>query len=603
MNLTRKEKRALSTKLSKQYKLSKNDALSLHEASILLSEDKISSAVNKANEVAEKNPDNIHPWMLLGESALKILDHKMAKVFFNRVIDINHKYALAYSGLAKSYFLNSEIDDFLKNAELSMNYYVNDESLISLYIEIQEKMCNYRDATSVLTRYIKKKKNINIISKLADLSMNFEFFDKAAELYKETYDLEPNSKLGKNNLFKYYFLTGLYEKGEEYGEFLYKEYKSDDIVAFLMLIYRFYSKYDEAASLFDSHNFKSLYSKNEAKFVKVIISQDKGNRDETIQLFEDVLSDEKHRSHNQLKSYGAFLLRERQLQNAMPYWKYRNNRAISLVKVLPHFNEKKDSTGKLIVIGEQGIGDYIALMPTLNKLYVPNEKIELYTYGNRTSDMLKLNQFGIKVYNLEDSKSVDVDPENDSYAYLGDFVDSISEKNDFGGFIRLDAKKENKYKKIFSNKKIIGISWKTTNNYTRYYRSIPFEKLISKIPDDWVIINLQYGDISEEIKLIEDKYPQKTFFVDEDVDQMKNMVDFVYQVNNMNKIITIDNTTAHVAGALGHENTDVFIPRGAENMWYWGLKEANQDPWYGNLNLLRQKQIGSWDSELDKLVF
>ena len=56
-------------------------------------------------------------------------------------------------------------------------------------------------------------------------------------------------------------------------------------------------------------------------------------------------------------------------------------------------------------------------------------------------------------------------------------------------------------------------------------------------------------------------------------------------------VLTIDNVTAHLAGAAGKRGI-VMVPRGKGRYWYWGGEE--QSLWYPSLRLVYQGRVGDW---------
>jgi ADP-heptose:LPS heptosyltransferase len=60
----------------------------------------------------------------------------------------------------------------------------------------------------------------------------------------------------------------------------------------------------------------------------------------------------------------------------------------------------------------------------------------------------------------------------------------------------------------------------------------------------------------------------------------------------MDLVITIDNSAAHLAGALGVP-TWVLLPFAPD--WRW-LLDRDDSPWYPSIRLFRQTQIGDWES-------
>jgi hypothetical protein len=68
-------------------------------------------------------------------------------------------------------------------------------------------------------------------------------------------------------------------------------------------------------------------------------------------------------------------------------------------------------------------------------------------------------------------------------------------------------------------------------------------------------------------------------------------------------VISVDTSTAHLAGALGKP---VWILNRYDGCWRW-LKEREDSPWYPSARLFRQPSMNDWDavvvrvrSELDR---
>jgi hypothetical protein len=55
-------------------------------------------------------------------------------------------------------------------------------------------------------------------------------------------------------------------------------------------------------------------------------------------------------------------------------------------------------------------------------------------------------------------------------------------------------------------------------------------------------------------------------------------------------VITVSNTTAHLAGALGVP-TWVLLPAAPLNRW---MLKRDDSPWYGSVRLFRQTTLGDW---------
>ena len=65
----------------------------------------------------------------------------------------------------------------------------------------------------------------------------------------------------------------------------------------------------------------------------------------------------------------------------------------------------------------------------------------------------------------------------------------------------------------------------------------------------------------------------------------------------MDLVITISNTTAHLAGALGIP-TLLLLPKGTGRHWYWlnGLKKS---PWYNSIQIFECDYDYDWSKPIE----
>jgi ADP-heptose:LPS heptosyltransferase len=57
-------------------------------------------------------------------------------------------------------------------------------------------------------------------------------------------------------------------------------------------------------------------------------------------------------------------------------------------------------------------------------------------------------------------------------------------------------------------------------------------------------------------------------------------------------VVTVSNTTAHLAGALGRPSF-VMVPSGQARIWYW-FRDRPQSPWYPRATVRRQQRGQPW---------
>jgi hypothetical protein len=73
-------------------------------------------------------------------------------------------------------------------------------------------------------------------------------------------------------------------------------------------------------------------------------------------------------------------------------------------------------------------------------------------------------------------------------------------------------------------------------------------------------------------------------------EKIEDFEDTAALIAEMDLIITVDTSLAHLAGSMGRDCW-VLLPFNPD--WRW-LLERQDSPWYASLRLFRQKQIGDW---------
>ena len=154
------------------------------------------------------------------------------------------------------------------------------------------------------------------------------------------------------------------------------------------------------------------------------------------------------------------------------------------------------------------------------------------------------------------------------------------------------AKIKTRYQKLAAGKLLVGISWKSTgiNQRRALLKSTMLEDWTSILSQqDCCFINLQYGDVKEELE----QFQQQTdliIYQDEEIDSLRDLDDFAAQISALDLVISTSNTTVHMAGALGKQVWTLlpYIPD-----WRWML-EREDTPWYPSMRLFRQSETGDW---------
>ena len=140
---------------------------------------------------------------------------------------------------------------------------------------------------------------------------------------------------------------------------------------------------------------------------------------------------------------------------------------------------------------------------------------------------------------------------------------------------------------------VVGISWKSFKSLNQAKKSVSLrdmERIFSGL--DVVLVNLQYGDVDEEIREFK-KATGINIVQCASVDNRDDLDGLAALIEVCDLVVSTSNVTIHMAGALAKE-TWVMLPRVVVNFWW--LVERTDSIWYPSLTLYRQPTLDDWDS-------
>jgi len=273
------------------------------------------------------------------------------------------------------------------------------------------------------------------------------------------------------------------------------------------------------------------------------------------------------------------------------------NSTLKLVKnKIPNKNTLNQNS-KILVLREQGVGDELLygtmyfdllnkfsdsviecderLLPLFKNSF-ESHKDKFVKLGTHSLDENKINNFDYIIY----------------AGSLGKYF-----RNDLNSFL------QNPYIKSFENYRDleldnilnenqdikIGISWKSLKNRYSSEKSLSLEDFenIFKIKDS-IIFNLQYGDVKEDLKNFTKKQNYKIITL-ETLDLFNNFSGLANLLKHLDLFVTVSNSTAHLAGALGVK-TILIKPENHASFHYWNYEDG-KTPWYNSVNIISKENL------------
>jgi tetratricopeptide (TPR) repeat protein len=266
----------------------------------------------------------------------------------------------------------------------------------------------------------------------------------------------------------------------------------------------------------------------------------------------------------------------------------------------PVWRGEKLESGRLLVWGEQGIGDEIQFAGLIPDAIRSGNQITL-DCDSRLKPLFARSFPEIEVVSgcgPSESQETGIVAHIPAGSLPGMFRRTEAAfAATTSPYLKADPVERERFRADYCDgRKLIGLAWHTRNQKSGRKRSIDLENFapLFALPGiRW--ISLQYGDFDAlEQQAAAAGAP---LFIDRSVDQFADIDRFAAQVAAMDLVITIDNSTAHLAGALGIP-VWLLLPLAAD--WRWMEKRADS-PWYPTLRIFRQAQAGDWEPVIESV--
>ncbi|MFC3676968.1 tetratricopeptide repeat protein [Ferrovibrio xuzhouensis] len=266
---------------------------------------------------------------------------------------------------------------------------------------------------------------------------------------------------------------------------------------------------------------------------------------------------------------------------------------------LPRWDGAALKGGGLLLWGEQGVGDQILYGTMLRDAAARSGARVAVAVDPRLVDLFRrsLAPHGITVV----ARGTPIDAAAQCpFGSLGRWL--RREAGDFAaGGIDLVADETRRtalrarYQAMAGDRRLVGLSWRSTNRRIGVDKSIPVHDLLPALRQPGIQwISLQYGDCAEDLAAL--RGAGIAIHDDPAIDGFRDLDGFAAQVAALDDVVTVSNTTVHVAGGLGVP-CRLLLPAGRGRLWYWPVS-GNICPWYRSVRITRQTQAGDWTAAL-----
>ena len=251
--------------------------------------------------------------------------------------------------------------------------------------------------------------------------------------------------------------------------------------------------------------------------------------------------------------------------------------------------------GTLLIWGEQGLGDEILHASMLPDVIARTPSV-VFEVEPRLAPLFARSFPSVKVIACQPELYGGKVDAQEPLASLGRYLRRSFE--DFPrrehGYLVADAARAQALRQRLAgdDRKVIGLSWVSkapVGGASKSARLADFEALL-RLPG-CRFVDLQYDDTSEERGALARDLGVVVERLS-DIDNTNDLDGLAALMSACDAVVTVSNTTAHLAGALGRP-TLVMVPHGHARIWYW-FHDRNQSPWYPRVAVRRQQSGQPW---------
>lgn len=308
------------------------------------------------------------------------------------------------------------------------------------------------------------------------------------------------------------------------------------------------------------------------------------------------------------KNLGIVLLMKGDFAEGWSEYEHRplNDPAIPRNYTIPRWKgQPLGPNEKLLVWSEQGVGDEILYANMMRDVKARGVNV-LWEADPRLIPLFKRSSPDTEFFSRVIPPILNFSPDvvaQVPVASLGQYLRPSAAHFPRGSYLTADTARGKAYREqlgLAPGEKLVGMSWLSKN--------VAFGANKSTTLSDWAeifgipglkFVNLQYGDTRAERDKLKKKFGVELLTID-DLDLREDLDGVAALTAACDLVVTVSNTTAHIAGALGVQ-TWVMVPVGVGKFWYWGFN-TDVTPWYPTASIIRQEVQMDWNPTLQRVA-
>ena len=525
-------------------------------------------------------------------------DYKQAEKIYLSILTQDENNAVILSFLGLLYLNMCSFKKAEKFLERSNNIQHNNATIEGLGL-VKYYLSEFSKASEYLEIAVKTNNNFDLYNKLVKSLQEIRLYSKAYQYALECYNKYPLKKEALSNLAMSCIGGGRLKEALGYAERMIKQYPKYDMAWYIFGLMNEILYHNDTVAGECYKNMIKCGNKAAGYYNLAVNSSKRHNHDKALYYLKKYSKyDSDSADLNFLKSTQYFF--KRQFKCAYKHYalKEKNTTSFNRASLLKNlWDGKTYKTETLLVFCDQGIGDkfmFSRYLPFLTnkfkriKVYIDKSVITIFKRSFKQYKNIEFIPFKIRFPHYDKSVVLSNLP-----YYL-----KMSDLNNIpyaSCYLEADEKKVQSYKQhYFNNDKLkVGICWEAgaagwREQLNRTLNISMFESLFD-------IENVQYYSL--QVKPSLDNYKQYPDLIDLG-STFKNFDDTAAALKNLDLLVTVDTSVAHLAGALGVK-TFMLLPYCPDWRWFDNDKTTE---WYDSVRIFKQKQPIMWDDVIQGIV-